>query len=33
VPSSLNGHMREVFVSVVERLGLDSSRIPDDLTE
>ena len=33
VPSSLNGQMREVFVSVVERLGLDSSRIPDDLTE
>jgi hypothetical protein len=32
-PSLLNGKMREVFVSVVERLGLDSSRVPDDLTD
>jgi hypothetical protein len=32
-PSLLSRQMREVFVSVVERLGLDASRVPEDLTD
>jgi hypothetical protein len=33
VPSLLSGRMREVFVSVADVFGFDTSRIPDDLTE
>jgi hypothetical protein len=33
VPSLLSSRMREVFVSVADLFGFDTSRIPDDLTE